>query len=86
MLQDSIIMIELNEKIIKRELEIDAKALGIPSGSAEIFIDRTLAATFKKLQHKTIITEKDLKNIISKELSKYHKDFAYVYKNRDKII
>ena len=79
-------MIELNEKIIKRELEIDAKALGIPSGSAEIFIDRTLAATFKKLQHKTIITEKDLKNIISKELSKYHKDFAYVYKNRDKII
>ena len=79
-------MIELNEKKIKRELEIDAKALGIPSGSAEIFIDRTLAATFKKLQHKTIITEKDLKNIISKELSKYHKDFAYVYKNRDKII
>ena len=79
-------MIELNEDKIKHELEIDAKALGIPSGSAEVFINRTLKVTFKKLQHKTIVTEKDVKEIIFKELSKYHKDFAYVYKNRDKII
>ena len=79
-------MIELNEKKIRGELEIDAKALDIPSGSAEVFIDRTLKVTFKKLQNRSIVTEKDLNDIIVKELSKYHKDFAYVYKNRDKII
>ena len=79
-------MIELNEKKIRGELEIDAKALDIPSGSAEVFIDRTLKVTFKKLQNRSIVTEKDLNDIIFKELSKYHKDFAYVYKNRDKII
>lgn len=71
---------------IKQELKIDAKALNIPTGSAEIFIDRTLKVVSKKFNNHTIVTEKDLKTAIFKELSKYHKDFAYVYKNRDKII
>ena len=35
---------------------------------------------------KKIITEQDLNRAIVKELKKYHKDFAYVYENRDKII
>ena len=79
-------MIEVHEDKIRRELQIDARALGIPSGSADVFIDRAISSTIKQLSRKTIITEVDLKNTIAKELSKYHKDFAYVYKNRDKII
>lgn len=71
---------------IKHELKIDARALGIPSGSAEVFIDRALNAATKKLQDRAIITENDIKTAITKELRKYHKDFAYVYQNRDKIV
>ena len=79
-------MEKLNLTKIKRELKIDARALGIPSGSANIFIDRAITAALKKLGRRSIITETDLKNAIAEELRKYHPDFAYVYQNRDKII
>ena len=79
-------MQELNESLIKKELLVDAKALGIPIGSAEIFINHAYSSAIKKLTHRNIITELDLRTAISQELSKYHKDFAYVYKNRGKII
>ncbi|MBR2840033.1 hypothetical protein IKE82_01745 [Candidatus Saccharibacteria bacterium] len=79
-------MQQLNISQIKHELKIDAHALDIPTSSANIFIDRTITAALKKLQNHSIITETDLRNAISKELRKYHSDFAYVYQNRDKII
>ena len=71
---------------LEKSLKIDAKALGIPAGSAEIFIKKTLDAVENSLGTKEIITERDLKSAIVKELKKYHKDFAYVYQNRDKIV
>ena len=70
----------------RKELKIDAKGIGIPSGAAEIFIDKTLSATKQKLKSKKIITSQDLERIITTELKKYNADFAYVYENRDKII
>ncbi len=76
----------LDEKSIIKELEIDAKAIGIPAGAAEIFIKKSVTAAKKRLQTKKIITKKDLNLAISKELKKYNADFAYVYENRDKII
>ncbi len=75
-----------DEKALQRQLEIDARALGIPSGSAEVFIKRTISAVKSTLKSKSIITENDLKRLVSKELKKYHPDLAYVYKNRDTII
>ena len=75
-----------DQTALKKELKIHAKALGIPSGSAEIFIDHALSATQKSLVHKKIVTKNDVTRAIVKELKKYHKDFAYVYENHDKII
>jgi hypothetical protein len=71
---------------ITKALKIDAKAIGIPSGAAEDFIQKSLKAATKKLSTKTIITEKDLQRTLAKELKKYHQDLAYVYENRDTII
>ncbi|MBR3132038.1 hypothetical protein IKG33_01345 [Candidatus Saccharibacteria bacterium] len=79
-------MKDFNEQSIIHELKIDALGLGIPIGSAEIFIKRSLSDAKKTLRTKTIITEKDLERAILKELKKYHADLAYVYENRDKII
>ena len=71
---------------LEKALKIDAKALGIPSGAAEIFIKHTLDAVEKSLGPKEIITERDLTSAIAKELKKYNADFAYIYRNRDKIV
>jgi hypothetical protein len=76
----------LDKTSLKRELKIHAKALNIPSGAANVFIDQTLSTIDKTLGTKKLITEQDLTRAIVKELKKYHADFAYVYKNRDKII
>ncbi len=75
-----------DEKSLRQELKIDARALNIPVGAAESFIDEILKSVQKSLQNKSIITDKDLKRLVYKELKKYHSDLAYVYKNRDTII
>ena len=79
-------MENFNEKNLQKNLLIDAKAIGIPSGSAAIFVDKTLESVKKQLKNKTVITNKDLERLIAKELKKYNADLAYIYKNRDKII
>ncbi len=71
---------------IKKSLKIHARSLGIPSGAADDFIDHVLKDATKSLKSKKLITDRDLDRAIVKELKKYHKDFAYVYQNRDKII
>lgn len=77
---------EATEKSLIKTLKIDAKAIGIPAGAADIFIQKSLAAAKKSLISRKLITEKDLKRALAKELKKYSTDFAYVYENRDKII
>ena len=79
-------MTTFDEKSLRAELKIDARALGIPVGAADSFIDETLKSLRKTLKAKSIITDSDLKRLVYKELKKYHTDLAYVYKNRDKII
>lgn len=71
---------------IKRELKVHAKALKIPVGAADDFIERAVNDATAKLSKRKLITERDLKQAVIKELKKYHKDFAYVYENYDKIV
>ena len=77
---------EFDEKTLTRTLKIDARAIGIPSGAAESFINHTLKDAKKAIKAKPNFTEKELTRIIVTELKKYNKDLAYVYENRDKII
>ena len=79
-------MSAIDIKSLTKILKIDARSVGIPSGAAEVFIDKTLKAAEKSLKSKKIITQEDLDRAITKELKKYNADFAYVYENRDKII
>ena len=79
-------MQEFDENIIIKTLKIDARAIGIPSGAAEIFIDRAIKDTKNSFKTQATITEKEFNRALIKELKKYNHDFAYVYQNRDKII
>lgn len=74
------------EKSLTRDLKKTAKALGLPAGSAEVFIARALPEIKEFLKNKSLITESDLNRAIYKSLKKYNADFAYVYKIRDIII
>ncbi len=79
-------MDEKTEKLLRKELKLHAKGLGLPDGSAELFINETLKTVKKSLKGKSIITSADLDRIIIKALKKYNRDLAYVYENRDTII
>ena len=70
----------------KKELKLHAKALGIPEGSAEIFIKSTIDSVNAALKNKNIVTSADITRLAVKSLKKFNKDFAYVYENRDTII
>ena len=74
------------QKQLKTTLKRHARALDIPDGAAETFIDLSIKAAAKSLKKKSIITENDLIRAVTKELKKYNSDLAYVYKNYDKII
>ncbi|MBR2831266.1 hypothetical protein IKE83_02825 [Candidatus Saccharibacteria bacterium] len=79
-------MDEKYQKSLKKELKLHAKALGIPSGAADSFISLTLEAVSAKLKTRKIVTDADIRRLTAKELAKYNKDFAYVFKNCDTII
>lgn len=77
---------KFDDKVLRRELRIDARGIGIPAGAADAFIDCVIRDVEKHFKSRQIITENDLKRAVVKELKKYNADFAYVYQNRDKII
>lgn len=79
-------MKKFSEKTIRKELKIDAVALGIPSGAAEVFIEKAMIGIKKNIGQKKTITENDLANLLYQELKKYNADLAYVQKNRGRII
>lgn len=79
-------MENFDEQNIIKDLKNEARALGIPIGAAESFINLVVPAVIKNLSDKKIITEKDLTRAVIRELKKYNADLAYVYENRDKII
>lgn len=76
----------LDERALKKDLLINAKALGIPSGAAKSFADQIAKKVTKSLKNKKLITKGDLDRAVLKELNVYNADLAYVYKIRDKII
>lgn len=78
--------VDFDESLLKKQLKVDAKAVGIPIGAADIFITKTIEDAKKTLKSKKIITQNDLERAVLRELKKYNADLAYVFNNRDKII
>lgn len=73
-------------KALRAELKLHARALDIPPGAADVFIENTIKAVQKSLKHKSVITTSDLTRTVSRELKKYNQDLAYVYQKYDTII
>lgn len=71
---------------LEKTLKLHARALHIPAGSADAFINETIKSVRKSLKGKSLASNRELKRLVAKELKKYHADFAYVYANCDIII
>ncbi len=79
------------EKIFRRgelvkELRREARSLKLPEGSSEVIIKKVTENVCKWLEKRNTITKDDLERVVSRELDKYNKDLAYIYRHRDKII
>ena len=74
------------EKKIRKSLKLHARALDIPDGASEDFINSAIKSAKASLEHKKTVTPHDIKRTLIKELKKYHQDLAYVYEIHDTII
>ena len=74
------------ERELAEELKRESRSLGIPVGSSEKIIEEVVASVCLWLEKRSLITQDDLERVVSRELDKYNKDLAYIYRNRDKII
>ena len=75
-----------SKKFIVKDIMLEAKVLGIPVGTAEKFAEKVAEKLVKWAERREIITEDDVNMEIAKEINRYSKDLAFVYKNRGKII
>lgn len=71
---------------LRKDLYREAKALRIHGGFAEAIIEKVVTSVEKYTKTHPVVTENDIKKLVYAELKKYHKDFAFFYHNRDKII
>ncbi len=71
---------------LRHDLLAEARALRVHSGFAEIIAEKTIKVVEKYLKTHPVVTKKDIETLVYNELKKYHKDLAYIYHNRDKII
>ncbi len=69
---------------LKKSLTRDARALGIPMGSAEIFIDHVIKSIEKSLKKDP--TKSEVDRAVIREMKKYSPDFTYYLQHRNQII
>lgn len=77
---------KLSRKKLHDEIIREARVLGIHSGTSEIIADKVTEKIMGWREGRSMITEEDLNEKLAKELTKYNKDLAYLFKSKDKII
>ena len=75
-----------SRKSIIKDIRTEAKVIKISAGSAEKYAEKVADSVEKWAERREGVTQDDLNRIIAKELAKYNKDLAFIYKNRGKII
>ena len=75
-----------SKTFVVKDIMLESKVLGVSEGAAEKFADIVSDRVMKWAERRESITEDDVNTQIAKEIKKYSKDLAFVYKNRGKII
>ena len=77
---------KFSQRRLQDDILREAKILGMHMGTAELIAKKVTSKTRKWMKDRGTITEDDLTRVVSRELSRYNKDLAFMYKNRGKII
>ena len=77
---------KLSKKKIHEDIKREAKILGLHPGTAEIIADNVVDKVVAWSKKRSMITEDDLNQRLSKEIKKYNADLAYLFESKGKII
>lgn len=77
---------KLSKKKIHEDIKREAKILGLHPGTAEIIADNVVDKVIAWSKKRSMITEDDLNQRLSKEIKKYNADLAYLFESKGKII
>lgn len=75
-----------SEQKLRDEILLEAKALNLPVGTAEIIATKVAEKTAKWVMRRAAVTQDDINRRVAMEAKQYNADLAYVYQNRGKII
>lgn len=78
--------VSLSKTLIVKDIMLEAKIVGIKPGAAEKFAEKVAVKVTKWAERRASVTESDINSAIAKEINKYSRDLAFIYKNRGKII
>ncbi|MDO4978542.1 MAG: hypothetical protein Q4E47_00065 [Candidatus Saccharibacteria bacterium] len=71
---------------LRDEIVSEASSINIPPGTAEIIAKEVIGTLKKWTRERSMITDDDLSDFLVKELKKYNKDLAYLFKQKEKLI
>ncbi len=77
---------KFSKKQVVKDIMLEAKVLGISAGAGEKYAEKVAGKIAKWAERREEVTQADIDAQIAKEVSRYSKDLAFVYKNRGKII
>lgn len=77
---------KFSKAYVVKDIMLEAKVLGISAGAAKVFAEKVAEKVAKWAERRESVTEDDINTQIAKEINRYSKDLAFVYKNRGKII
>ncbi len=77
---------QFDEQELKNDIIREAKALGVPVGTAEVIAEKVAKLVAKWVNQRVTVTVDDINRRVALEIAKYQTDLAYVYQNRGKII
>ena len=77
---------EFSEKALRADIMREGRAIGLPSGTVKPIAATVAEKVAGWVAGRAEVTEDDLTRVTARELGKFNRDLAYVYKNRDKII
>lgn len=78
--------LSFSKAVVARDIMFEAKALGVFSGAAKEYAEKVSEKVARWAERREKITEDDINTQIAKEIAKYNRDLAFIYKNRGKII
>ena len=69
-----------------KDIKKNARSLHIPSGSAQVFAEKTADYVENWLKNRAKVTRSDIDRVVAQKLATFNSDLSFFYQNHGKII